>query len=123
MLSAALCCLGSVNASAAPDAKAAFEARQQDLIRLAGSLGALHRYHQMCGNGNNPDLFRNRMRQLVPLEAPMESTRQSMISAFNTRFRQVSNDYLTCSGPARQGMEEETQRALVISERLFRAFR
>ncbi len=109
-------------AQAPVDAKTAFTERQADLIALAGHLGALHRLRQLCAYNDNVDLFRNRMRELVPLEAPMGRTRLDMIAAFNEHYRRESEAHITCSDAARTTYEAEASAALTVTERLYAPF-
>lgn len=100
------------------DAKTAFDQRQVDLVTLAGHLGALHRLRQICAYHENADLFRNRMREIVPLEAPMGRTRLDMISAFNQQYRSQSRAHLTCGDEAWASYERQAQAALRVTKRL-----
>ena len=106
-----------------PEAAAAFEERQRDLVALAGHLGTLHRLRQVCYVEENPDLFRWRMRSLVPLEMPMGATRLDMISAFNAGYRDATALHAICGREARAAYAAEAERALVVTERLYAPFR
>ena len=114
--------LAQAHAQAPVDAKTAFTERQADLVALAGHLGALHRLRQLCAYTENVDLFRNRMRELVPLEAPMGRTRLDMIAAFNEQYRSQSTAHLTCSDEARTTYETEAAAALTVTNRLYAPF-
>lgn len=115
--------LGAAAQPRVPEAKAAFEARQRDLVALAGHLGALHRLRQVCYVAENPDLFRARMMTLVPLEMPMGGTRLDMISAFNAGYRSASSLHTICGREARAAYAAEAERALAVTERLYAPFR
>jgi uncharacterized protein (TIGR02301 family) len=117
---ASLLLFTSSAAAAPPEAKEAFDQRNRDLVTLAQHLGALHRYHQICSTRGPAELFRNRMREIVPLEAPMRSVRTEMIDAFNTGYRSTSALHMTCGGEARAAYEAEAQRAVTVTERLRR---
>ena len=106
-----------------PEAKETFEARQRDLVTLAGHLGTLHRLRQVCFVEQNPDLFRLRMMTLVPLEMPVGATRLDMISAFNAGYRGASSLHAICGREARAAYAQEAERALVVTERLYAPFR
>lgn len=105
-----------------PEAREAFESRQKDLVTLARHLGALHRLHQVCG-GYDPQRYRKRLQQLIPLEAPMGRTRLDMTAAFNAAYRDMSRLYLGCSGGAWGARAREARAALEVVDRLYRPFR
>ncbi|MEM9232776.1 MAG: TIGR02301 family protein [Pseudomonadota bacterium] len=124
VIAAVLCWISPVAAQRAPvDARENFEARQRDLVSLAGHLGSLHRLQQICGSGYRPELYRNRMQDVVELEVPMGSTRLDMIAAFNSSYRDMSRAYLACGDAARATFETEAQQALRVVERLYAPFR
>lgn len=126
VLAALACVLGAPPAAAqprVPDAREAFEARQQDLVALARHLGTLHRLRQVCYVEDNPDLFRVRMMTLVPLEMPVGATRLDMISAFNAGYRSASAVHAICGREARAAYAREAERALAVTERLYAPFR
>ena len=105
------------------EAKEAFDRRQADLVALAGHLGALHRFRQLCAEvWEDPDLFRNRMREIVPLEVPMGRTRLDMIAAFNSGFRDASRDHLVCSSETRNAYQGAAEAARAVTQRLARPF-
>lgn len=105
-----------------PEASAAFADRQADLVELSRSLGNLHRLHQVCGDAYNPDLFRNRMKEFVPLEAPMARTREDMIAAFNEGYRNASDLYFTCNRDTREAYKAAAADAQIVTERLAAPF-
>ena len=105
------------------EARDAFDTRQKDLVALAAHLGALHRYHLLCGASDDPNLFRDRLRRLVPLESPMERTRQAMIAAFNRAYGETSQQYLTCTPDVEDAFRTEARAALELTDRLHGPFR
>lgn len=127
LILALMTAMGPVGATAIQakpvDAKDAFDTRQQDLVSLAGHLGALHRLHQICGPGSRPDLYRSRMQQVVRMEAPMGSTRLDMVAAFNSSYRDMSRAYLACGDGAQDTFIAEARTTLRIVERLYAPFR
>jgi len=115
--------IGSAAAKDPIEASEAFEQRQRDLVSLAGYLGQLHRLHQVCGDPYNSNLFRNRMKEVVPLESPMGSTRLDMIAAFNEGYREASALYSACDDEVQSIYEKTAERALVVTDRLYAPFR
>ena len=123
-----LCAVAFALASAAaqprvPEAAEAFAQRQADLVTLAGHLGELHRLRQVCYVEEGPDLFRQRMMSIVPLEMPMGATRLDMISAFNAGYRAASGQHAICGREARAAYSRTAERALGVTERLYAPFR
>lgn len=102
----------------APEAKDVFEARQEDLILLAGRLGGLHRLSQVCAGYGNIAIFRERMKEIIDGESPPRATRESMIDAFNDRYRSMSGSHFTCSRAAEADFREEALAALSLTQRL-----
>lgn len=123
LLLAALLPAGAARAQAVPEAAERFEARQRDLVALAGKLGQLHRLRQVCYPRSDPDLFRERLLTLIPLEAPPGGTRLDMVDAFNAGYREAAALHLTCSGAARADYQREAELALAVTERLYAPFR
>lgn len=121
-LLAACLVLGAARAQPVPEAAAAFDRRQDDLVSLSGHLGGLHRLRQLCEE-DRPDLFRDRLLALVPLEAPPERTRLAMISAFNDGYREGSEAHVICGREARADYAARSEAALAVTERLYAPFR
>lgn len=120
LLSIVVFVIGS--ASAQIDAQKSFEDRQKDLVRLARHLGSLHRYHQLCSS-YRPDLYRDRLQQIIKMEVPMGATRLDMIAAFNSSYRSASRLHLSCGSIAQGEQEQAAKNALIVVERLYAPFR
>lgn len=105
------------------EAKDAFTGRQADLVELAGHLGTLHHLRRLCAQTGNLDLFRDRMRALTALEAPMQSTKRDMQTAFDDSYRDAGTTHLACGEEALSALEAEAKAALVVTERLYAPFR
>ena len=123
LLAAASLCGPAAAQPRVPEAAEAFAQRQADLVALAGMLGELHRLRQVCYVEEGPDLFRQRMMSIVPLEMPMGATRLDMISAFNAGYRAASSQHAICGREARAAYSRTAERALVVTERLYAPFR
>lgn len=104
--------------SNAPEAKAVFEARQNDLVELSARLGGLHRLNQLCPGYGRVSVFRDRMQEIIDGERPPRETRDAMVENFNGGFRRMANRHLTCSFDAEQDFQVEAMSALSITERL-----
>ena len=106
--------------SDAPEAAAVFEARQDDLISLAGKLGMLHRLNQLCPEQyQSSTVYRDHMIDIIEGESPPRLTRESMINAFNQSFRQISAIHRTCSRRAEDDFRREALATLTITDRLY----
>ena len=115
--------LAALVLAAQPEAADVFEARQVDLVALARHLGALHRLRQVCHPEEQPDLFRQRLMAIIPLEVPKGSTRLDMISAFNAGYRGAASAHVICGREARAAYASEAEAALGVTERLYAPFR
>lgn len=104
--------------STAPDAKAVFQKRQEDLITLAGALGGLHRLNQLCPGYGRISIFRDRMKEIIDGERPPRDTREQMIANFNTGYRRMTRLHFTCSAQAEADFKSEAIAAYSVSERL-----
>lgn len=125
VLAFAVCVAVSMDSAAVarpPDAREYFLRRQTEMVTLAGHLGALHRLHQLCGNGSS-DKFRDHMREIIPLESPLEGTRLDMISAFNEGYRGMSDLHLSCGPEAESDYRRRANQALQATNRLSSPFR
>lgn len=92
--------MSPAKAQATADEMAGFEARQQLLIDLAGTLGALHELRKLCYYYDRPNLFRDRMKELIALEEPAPATQDKMINAFNSERRKIENRFDFCDAEA-----------------------
>ena len=100
----------SAPAHAEPSGLEAYQQRHKTLVQLAGSFGALHHLQRTCNPRREADLWRDRMKSLVELEAPQANERDAMVSAFNQKYRAAQNRYPRCNGKARRAAEQEAAR-------------
>lgn len=101
-----------------------FSERQTQLIELAGLLGQLHHYHQICKPYDyRKELFRDRMKELVALEEPLANTRQKMVKTFNVGFQTAKkrNDY--CGYEAEQNMQRIADEGQDLTRKIAAPFR
>ncbi|MEE9329474.1 MAG: TIGR02301 family protein [Parvularculaceae bacterium] len=83
--------------NARTDASDIYRGRQDHLVLLAETLGELHHLRQLCHRNSRPDLWRERMKELVTLEEPVAVTRQKMIEGFNHRFKKAEKKWTNCA--------------------------
>lgn len=110
-------CLSAL-ASATAQGYDSYEQRQKDLVQLASVFGDLHHIRRMCEPRYEADAWRERMKKLVDLEAPMPDARQDMVSAFNQSYRNVQRRFPSCNRRARDYAASRAARADAIVERL-----
>lgn len=70
-----------------------------DLMRLAEILGALHYLRGVCG-AQEGQKWRNEMQALVDAEAPAGDRRRKMVASFNRGYRGFQQTYRTCTPAA-----------------------
>lgn len=115
-LLAAICLAASANA-AAQDYDS-YQQRQKDLVQLASVFGDLHHIRRTCEPRYEADAWRERMKKLVDLEAPMPDARQAMVSAFNKSYRDAQRQFPSCNRRARNYAASRAVNADRLIERL-----
>ena len=114
----------AVLAGAAPTTAAAaagyedYRQRQQDLAALAGIFGDLHAIRRQCEPRAEADVWRERMKTLIELEAPLPDARQDMIAAFNRSYRAAQRRHPLCNRRARDAAAAQAARAETLVARL-----
>lgn len=91
-----------------------WQGRNEMLVQMAGLLGSLHHYHSVCRPGANwqPNLYRDRMMEMIRLEDPYDQQEQRMIDAFNNAYLDAREAYPVCS----RTVENEMQRLAIQGE-------
>ncbi len=97
---------GNAMAQATADERAGFQSRQETLVALAETLGALHELRKLCRSYDRPDLFRDRMKELIALEEPTPPIQSAMVEGFNRSRREIAARYDWCSSDAEQEMRD-----------------
>ena len=95
-----------------------YRQRQQDLTALAAIFGDLHHIRRDCAPRAEADVWRERMKTLIDLEAPLPDARQEMIAAFNRAYRAAQRRYPVCNRRARDYAASQALRAEAIVARL-----
>lgn len=70
-----------------------------DMMRLAEILGALHYLRALCG-ANEGNKWRDQMQALVDAEAPNGDRRGRLMGNFNNGYRNFQRTYRTCTPAA-----------------------
>ncbi len=81
----------------------------QDLMRLAEILGALHYLRPLCGVKRETQLWRVQMQALLDTEQPSEGRRGQMIAAFNRGYTSYAQVYRACTSSARLAVARQLE--------------
>lgn len=95
----ALVVIASVLGPGAP-AQETDESYDDQLLRLAEILGAIHHLRDICGFDEG-QLWREKMLELLEVEDPPGQFRARMIASFNNGYRGFRRTYLSCTGSAK----------------------
>ncbi|WP_246742879.1 TIGR02301 family protein [Rhodomicrobium vannielii] len=103
----------------APQGKLGSDDRPYDaqLFRLAEILGTLHYLRELCG-GNEGQVWREHMRELVSSEGTSALRRAKLVEAFNRGYRDYSRTYRTCTQPALVAIQRFMDQATTITDGL-----
>lgn len=71
----------------------------EQILRLAEILGALHHLRPLCG-ANETQLWRDKMSALIQAEDPGPERRKRIIERFNRSYRTLSEVHRTCTPAA-----------------------
>ena len=93
---------------------------ENEILRLAEILGALHYLRDLCG-AREGALWRNEMQALLDAEAPSGERRDRLTASFNRGYRGFQQTYRTCTPAAdlsiRRYLEEGSKIARDITAR------
>ncbi|GGD07294.1 TIGR02301 family protein [Aquisalinus flavus] len=113
-----------LSATAQGATASAWQQRSTDLVTMSRLLGNLHHYHQLCYPGDwRPDLYRDRMKEMVSLEDPYETLKDDMIDGFNEAYRATSDSYAQCTAAAIEAMRQTASSGDVVAGRLAAPYR
>lgn len=89
-------------AAAAPAAAQFRDAaeRESALVSLARIFGEMHHIRRLCGDGDEDDIWRERMKRVIELEAPSFEQRERMVLAFNDGFMSAQARFDACTAEA-----------------------
>lgn len=94
----ALAALLSVALLAGAPARAAESPFEDQLVRLAEILGALHYLRNLCGEESQD--WRGHMEALLAAEKPGEARRARFVASFNRGYRGFQTSYTACTESA-----------------------
>lgn len=72
---------------------------EDQLLRLAEILGAVHYLRQLC-KSDDGDVWRQQMQKLIDVEQPDEGRRARMVDRFNHGYASYRSVYLECTAAA-----------------------
>jgi uncharacterized protein (TIGR02301 family) len=93
------------------------DARPYDtqIYRLAEILGAIHYLRELC-SGDEGQLWREQMRQLVAAEGTSALRRAKLVDSFNRGYRGYARTYRTCTPPALSAIERFMQQGAELAD-------
>lgn len=90
------------------------------LMRLAEILGAVHYLRELCG-GNDGQLWRERMQDLLNAEGNSALRRMKLTRSFNQGYRSYSRTYITCTPSAQAAITHFLTEGAQLSDALVRS--
>ena len=89
---------------------------ENQMIRLAETLGSLHYLSNLCSDKTS--LWRDQMNELITAEKADTNRRKMLISAFNNSYRTYSDNYSQCTDQALKAIERFKQQGEKLTEAL-----
>lgn len=86
-----------------PPARASNAPYMKPLGRLATILGSVHFLRDLCGDGNAA-VWRDRMNDLIRIQAPNDVDKEILIASFNSGYRSFASVYRRCTPAAREAV-------------------
>lgn len=102
---------GGMAARAAGPTEGAAPPYDEDFMRLAEILGALHYLRPLCGIEGEAQRWRSEMQALIDAEQPSEERRVQMIASFNRGYSSYAQVYLACTASARLAVSRQLEEA------------
>lgn len=100
--------------SAAPQIRTLPPAYEEQMLRLAEVLGALHYLRELCG-ANEGQTWRQEMEKLLAAEEPSPARRAQLIAHFNRGFRGYVEIYRECTKPASEAANQFLQQGMRLA--------
>lgn len=95
-----------------------YQQRQRDLVGLSAVFGDLHHIRRYCDPRHEADVWRERMKNIIELEAPLPEAREEMVAAFNRAYRSAQRRFPGCDRGARDYAAARAAQGDEIVERL-----
>lgn len=100
---------GPARAAAPAAIEGATPPYDEDLMRLAEILGALHYLRPLCGVSGEAQRWRDEMTALIDTEQPSDARKGKMIAAFNRGYTSFSQVYRSCTPAAKVAVERQLE--------------
>lgn len=81
-----------------------FPPYEEELLRLAEILGAVHYLRRLCG-AEEGSLWRDKMEELIAAEAPNPAWRARLVASFNAGYQGFDRTYRRCTPSAAQAVD------------------
>lgn len=86
----------------------------EQILRLAEIMGALHHLRPLCG-ADEGQMWRDKMNALIQAEEPAPDRRKRIIERFNRSYRALSEVYRTCTPAARAIVDQYLREGAKLS--------
>ncbi|HRN87027.1 MAG TPA: TIGR02301 family protein [Hyphomicrobium sp.] len=94
----------------------------EQLLRLAEILGAVHYLRELC-SANDGQLWRDRMKELLDTEGATALRRARLTRSFNQGYRSYRRTYATCTPTAQSSIERFLAEGIEIGDGLVKNVR
>lgn len=94
-------------------------AARQSLVELAYVLGESHALRQRC-HGAGDQFWRNRMTQLLDVEASDQALQARLANSFNTGYAAAQTRFPVCGKPLKDEMAQLAGRGRALADQLAR---
>jgi uncharacterized protein (TIGR02301 family) len=92
----------------------------EQLLRLAEILGAVHYLRELCGAGEG-QYWRDRMRELIDAEGSSALRKAKLTRSFNQGYRSYSRTYSSCTNSAKTAVTRFLVEGAEISDTLVKS--
>ena len=86
------------------------------MMRLAEILGALHHLRPLCGASDEAQVWRDQMSALIEAEQPSPERAKRLIGRFNASYRGLMETHRICSDTARTLIERYTAEGAALAQ-------
>lgn len=94
----------------------------EQLLRLAEILGAVHYLRELC-SADDGQLWRDRMKELIDTEGGTALRRAKLTRSFNQGYRSYRRTYATCTPSAQSSIERFLTEGIEIGDGLVKSAR
>ena len=88
----------------------------EQLLRLAEILGALHHLRPLCGADGEAQAWRDQMTALVEAEQPSPERRRRLVERFNHAYRGFTETHRSCTDTARTLITRYTAEGAALAQ-------